>query len=690
VAPVIDLPALDPAAPHVGTHTRPSATGGARVPALDGVRAVGLLLIMGFHFGVGWMPAGFVGVDVFYVLSGYLITGLLLGEWARAARIRLGAFWARRARRLLPALAVLLVVVTLVVRFTYPAGLYPDLRMADLSALFYFSNWWQIAASGNYFVATGAVSPLTHTWTLAVEEQFYLVWPLVALAVLHIGRRIARGTDRGVELLLGISVAGVVASAVEMAVLYGHRADITRLYFGTDTHAQSILVGSALACTLTLVQRRRGLVGMAPTATSRPARVILTVLGLAGAAGTLVLTTSQSGTSPALYRGGFLVSALSAAALIGAAVCVAGGPVARVLSVRPMVWMGTVSYGAYLWHFPVAIELDSARTGLHGPGLLAVRAAATFALAAASYYLVERPVMEGVLWRSLKAAGPALAALAATLVVVVAGTGVPAVAGARAVTPPGPSLPAAVHDRLESAGAFAGKPVRLLLLGDSVAITLSVGLGTGSVHAYGVQVIDQGVFGCDYDTAPAYSQGQLTTPFTDCLHWRTLYADEIARTRPDVVGLLTGRWSLTDRVVDGQTVHVGEPAWDAHLVGEYADVLRSLAVPGVRVVLFDLPFFAPPQSAPDGAPFPEDQPSRVVAFNRDLARAAALDRGHVTLVDLNKILDPAGHFQTVLDGVTARWPDGIHVTPAGGQWLQPRILPTVAVLGLQARGGVTR
>ena len=157
-------------------------------------------------------------------------------------------------------------VVTLVVRFTFPIGLYPGLRMADLSALFYFSNWWQIAASGNYFVATGAVSPLTHTWSLAVEEQFYLVWPLVVVAVLHLGRRFSRG----IELLLGVSVLGVIASATEMALLYHPGVNTTRLYFGTDTHAQSILVGAALACVLTLVQRHRGREGMAPVARRRP------------------------------------------------------------------------------------------------------------------------------------------------------------------------------------------------------------------------------------------------------------------------------------------------------------------------------------------------------------------------------------------------------------------------------------
>ena len=343
-------------------HVRTSATGRERVVALDGLRAFALLIIMGYHFGVGWLQGGFFSLDIFYVLSGYLITGLLLGEWARAARIKLGAFWLRRARRLLPALLVVLVVVSLVVRFAYPPGLYPDFRMSALSALFYFSNWWQIAASGNYFVATGAVSPLTHTWSLAVEEQFYLVWPLVVVAVLHLGKRFSRG----IEILLGVSVVGVVASATEMAWLYNPLANTTRLYFGTDTHAQSILVGAALACVLTLVQRRRGRVGMAPVATSPTARGVLTVVGLAGVAGTLTLTYALTGTVAFDYRGGFLLSALSAAAIVVGSVCVPGGPLARVLSLRPMVWMGTVSYGAYLWHFPVFIELDAARTGLTG------------------------------------------------------------------------------------------------------------------------------------------------------------------------------------------------------------------------------------------------------------------------------------------------------------------------------------
>jgi peptidoglycan/LPS O-acetylase OafA/YrhL len=665
------------------------------VLALDGLRAFALLIIMGYHFGVGWLQGGFFSLDIFYVLSGYLITGLLLGEWARAARIKLAAFWLRRARRLLPALLVVLVVVTLVVRFAYPAGLYPNLRLADLSALFYFSNWWQIASSGNYFVATGAVSPLTHTWSLAVEEQFYLVWPLVVLAVLHVGRRwhrgvdrgmdrgLERGTDRGVELLLGVSLVGVVASATEMFWLYGPRANITRLYFGTDTHAQSILVGSVLACILTLVQRHRNLEGMAPTARTRSARVVLTVVGLCGFAGTLALTNRLTGTSAVAYRGGFLLSALSAAAIILGAVCVAGGPIARFLSLRPMVWMGTVSYGAYLWHYPVFIEFDAARTGMGGLSLLAVRMAATFALATASYYLIERPVMEGVFWRRLVAAGPALAAMAVTVAVVVAGTTVTATAAAPVRSTD--TIPLGERQALEATGAFSTDPIRFLLVGDSLAVTAGLGLVRGSVDHFGVRVINKGVLGCDIDNLDAISSGQRDIPVSSCRNWRALWGHEVEQLHPEVVGLLAGRFEITDHLVGGQVVSIDQPAWNRHLTDELDQVVGVLSAQGARVVLFTMPYLQPPEEAPDGSTYPENRASRVDEYNQILRRVASRHPTTVTVIDLNAILDPGGRFQTVVDGVTVRWADGIHVTRAGGQWAEQFVLPTVAQLGLDAR-----
>ncbi len=691
---------------------RTSATGRERIPALDGLRAFALLIIMGYHFGVDRFQGGFFSLDIFYVLSGYLITGLLLGEWARSARIKLGAFWARRARRLLPALCVVLVVVTLVIRFTYPAGLYPNLRMADLSALFYFSNWWQIAASGNYFVATGAVSPLTHTWSLAVEEQFYLVWPLVVLAVLHVARRMAgrsdespghpsshptldpasaeastRRPDRGVELLLGISVAGVVASAAEMAWLYHPGVDITRLYFGTDTHAQSILVGSVLACTLTLVQRHRGKAGMDPAADSLPLRLALTVLGILGLAGTVTLTATLSGTSATAYRGGFLLSALSAAAIVTGAVCVPGGPIARVLALRPMVWMGTVSYGAYLWHFPVAIELDTARTGLGGPGLLAVRVAATFVLAAASYYLVERPVMEGTFWRSVTALAPAAVALAATVVVVVAATVVPAVAAAP------------VHRYPVNSAAVP--PPEVVVLGDSMALTL--GYALSATAPPGTTVVNVGLFGCGLaigswvsDDPPAPQLAMFpacneSTP-TDG-QWPAVDAARVAGTRTgDVVLFVAGTWEEQDILRRGTWVNITQPSDQRYELDQMRRLVGIASSHGARVELATMPAMGADVTSAEASRANSQQ--RRSIYNRLIRTVADADPGRVGVVDYAGVLTPHGVFQEFLDGVQVRTPDGIH-TPAyapGNEfagnssegtahafydWLSPRIWPLI-------------
>ncbi len=609
-----------------------------------------------------------------------------MSEYRRRSAIRLSAFWLRRARRLLPALVIVLVAVTLMVRFAEPAGLYPDFRMSALSALFYFSNWWQIAASGNYFVATGAVSPLTHTWSLAVEEQFYLVWPLVVLGVMHL----ARGYVRGVRILLGLSVVGAVASAVEMALLYNPLANTTRLYFGTDTHAQSILVGSAMACALTMIERRRGTEGMAPRARSLGARRLLVLAGLAGLAGTALLSSLVDGTSWFDYQGGFFLSALSSAAVIVAAVTVPTGVIARFLSLRPLIWLGTISYGAYLWHFPVFVYLDAARTGQTGFVLLLVRFATTFALAEASFSLVERRVMYGTFWRSLKALAPTAVTITATVAVIIAGTVVPATA-LPATSRSGTSRSGPVNGMsgterraLTAAHAFTGHPVRFLLLGDSLAASLDFGLKQQSVRRFGVQIIDKSDLGCDLDDLPAIVDGNLDQPESPCRTWRTLWRGEVARYRPDVVGLLVGRWDITDHVDNGRVVHIGQPAWDAHLSAEIDQAVSILSDAGAKVVLFTMPDIDPPESA-NGVHYPENGPTRVSEFNRILTDVAKKRGTVATVVDLQRQLDPQGTFHAVIDGIAVRWADGIHISEPGGIWLQPFILPTVAELGLTAR-----
>ena len=239
----------DPDAPRTGPNL-------SYIPALDGVRAVAILVTMGFHGGVLVSSGGFYGVDTFFALSGFLITSLLITEWQGTGTIRLVAFWARRARRLLPGLLVMLVGVAVLARILVP-GTYTHLRADSLATLFYAANWHFIAIGSNYFAQTGLTSPLTHTWSLAVEEQFYLFWPLIVLGVF------ARW--RSTRALLVVCVAGALASAAEMAMLY-RPGDVNRLYYGTDTRAQSIMVGAALAVVLSLWADRRRRADGGPTA----------------------------------------------------------------------------------------------------------------------------------------------------------------------------------------------------------------------------------------------------------------------------------------------------------------------------------------------------------------------------------------------------------------------------------------
>jgi peptidoglycan/LPS O-acetylase OafA/YrhL len=669
-----------------GLAGRPSATGKERITSLDGLRAVALLIIMGYHFGVGWLRGGFFSLDIFYVLSGYLITGLLTSEYRKRGGIKLSAFWLRRARRLLPALLIVLVAVTLMIRFAEPAGLYPDYRMSALSALFYFSNWWQIAANGNYFAATGAVSPLTHTWSLAVEEQFYLVWPLVVLAVMGLSRTFARG----IRALLALSVVTAVASAVEMAVLY-RPTDITRLYFGTDTHAQSILIGAALACVLTIIEMRRGNEGMAPQATSRWGRSVLVAVGLAGLAGTLTLTYTLEGSSSFDYRGGFTLSALSAAAIIAGAVCVAGGPLARVLSLSPLVWLGTISYGAYLWHYPIYVYLDGARTGLTGLSLLAVRFASTLVLATASFYLVERPVMFGSFWRSLKAVVPAITLMAVTVVVVFVGT------SGVATAIPSPASVAAPGDQ-----AAGGTPV--LMVGDSTALTLGASLSYAATTSKdGLRVIDKGSVGCGIAEGRFYQSGDTTgvVPATcnptapRSAQWPALLQGWLNRYRPQVVVLLAGRWEVYNRTdLAGQMTNISQPAYARYIAEQIQRFVALASSTGSRVVLMTAPYYDSGEQ-PDGQPLPQDDPVRVRDYNRLITEAAAADPQTVSLVDLNAMVSPGGRFTTTVGDVVVRAPDGVHFpffdtfddtahapdtageTERFARWIGPQILPTI-------------
>jgi peptidoglycan/LPS O-acetylase OafA/YrhL len=223
---------------------------------LDGLRGIAVAAVLLYHGGVPLAQGGFLGVEIFFVLSGFLITSLLVAEWRRSSTIALLAFWGRRARRLLPALFCVVCAVGVYYTLAGPTHAVPGLEGDGIATVFYYSNWHQIAIGANYFAASGPVSPLQHTWSLAIEEQFYLLWPIVVLGVLWLARRRRCSKERSLRALLVVSLAGVLISAVETAILFDGGAGLDRVYYGADTRAGSLLIGASLAIVLSLAGPR--------------------------------------------------------------------------------------------------------------------------------------------------------------------------------------------------------------------------------------------------------------------------------------------------------------------------------------------------------------------------------------------------------------------------------------------------
>jgi peptidoglycan/LPS O-acetylase OafA/YrhL len=366
------------------------------MPGLDGLRAIAVLAVIAFHLGFGWAPGGLLGVGIFFTLSGYLITDILLSQLGRRGHIRLGRFWLARARRLLPALFLMLAIVVAWVTVFGPAQP-QQFRDGVVASALYVSNWQLIFGDVSYFARFAAPGPLNHLWSLAIEEQFYIVWPFMLL----IGAKLVREAPlpSGVRpRLAGATLLLAFASAILMAVLYHPSLDPSRVYYGTDTRASELLFGAALAMVWPSrkLSRRIG----------AGARNVLDGLGAAGLLTIALMIWKSDQYSSFLYRGGFVVLSV-AMVLVVAALAHPACRLGPIVGWKPLRWIGVRSYGIYLWHFPIIVLTtpDGEANGAE-PLRELLQVAAIIGVAALSWRYVEEPVRHGAigrLWRRARA-----------------------------------------------------------------------------------------------------------------------------------------------------------------------------------------------------------------------------------------------------------------------------------------------
>jgi len=656
--------------------TRPGPSSSApHWPALDGLRGLAVAAVIAYH--LGHVPGGFLGVDLFFVLSGFLITSLLLREHTRSGRIDLRRFWERRARRLLPALAATLVAVVVAARVGLDHTRLPALRWDALTTAGYVANWrYAWAPASGYFAADP--SPLRHTWSLAIEEQYYVVWPLVVVGVLALAGR--RGGARA-RVVGAVALAGAGASTAWMAL---HAGDWStdRLYLGTDTRLAAPLAGALLACLLhhrsgadgTPVPPRRG-------ALPRWAPSALTGVAVAGLALAVAVVHAEDGW---MYRGGFLGVAALAAAAVAGGVADGNGSAARLLAARPLRWVGERSYGLYLYSWPTQVVAEA--QGVDGAALTALTLAVAVPVAAASYRWLEMPVRRG---RSLRpgvtrtgvASGQAaalptatarrrgrwLAPTGAVALVVVAAV----VAGTVTDARPDP-LTAKTEDEFEKEATRPavtvppganrdGAPLRVLLVGDSVGYTLGDAVPD---DLPGVASVDgRALPGCGLLVAGRRPEDLIragVAPDYEGCAVPVAEADRLGlEGRPDVALLVTGAWETADHERGGRTVGPGDDGWRDQIRGLLDTRIDHLGSTGAVVALWA-----------DPCARTEDKRRRQRWYREEVLAPAAEADPRAVLVDPGAVACRDGRAVTDVAGVGDPRPgDGQHWSEEGARWL---------------------
>jgi peptidoglycan/LPS O-acetylase OafA/YrhL len=639
-------------------QSRPAATGEtgetSYVGGLDGLRAIAVAAVIVFHFSPKVLPAGFLGVDVFFVVSGFLIARLVTREIEGSGSVSLRAFWGRRARRLLPALATVTVVVLVAAAISFSNAEIHDLRAQALGTLFYCANWVFIYAKSNYFTSIARPSPFLHMWTLAVEEQFYLVLPLAMFAARRI---VVRHPVR----VATVALLGAVASTVWMGVLVSPTGDPSRAYLGSDSHAMGLLVGVALGVLAGNELRWRRFIDW-----TRSDNAMAKALPLAAVVSLVAILVTMRVTRDrtlSLYRGGFLVFAVLCAVLVAVVVAVPTAPIARVLRAPWLVAIGLRSYSLYLWHWPVRVFV-TAGPGLHGFTLFAARLLISVALAEVSYRFVERPFRAGRVARRSGSRG-AIAYYAALTIV----------AGVLVVTVAAPAaLPPVDLAQVRAMGGNDDpKALRVDTFGDSTALKFGF---AGAAHAreLGISVGGDAQLGCGVVHAASVSEGQVIGYPAVCAGWEARWKTSMHDDPHAQLMLMTGAWEILDHQTDSGIVRFGTKAWTDLVTSSLRTALGVLTADGRTVYLFQIPCYG------DGDvsnPFPErSDPHRIAALNTIFANVAH-SMPDVKIVDWRSLVCRDGHRTEDVGGVHLWQSDEQHLSDDGAvvvwKWWLPQL-----------------
>ena len=629
-------------------------------PGLDGLRALALIAMLAFHDDR--LQGGFLGLTTFFTLSGFLITGLLLSEYASTHRVSLGHFFARRARRLMPAALIGIVVAGAVSIALHDGQTSLNFRFDALSALGQVANWRFLISGRAYANLLATPSPLLHYWSLAVEEQFYLVLaPLIAGLL---------ALTRGRKALLG----GALAVLATLSFIDGWlvvNQSIDRAYYGTDTRALEFLIGALLA----VVMSRRYLTTLQSRAVASVGAVALGGL----AVGTVIARVTDVG----LLRGGFLLFACGSGLVVLAA-C-EPGPVKWLCSLSVFVALGRISYGVYIFHWPIFIWLNEARTGLDPLTLTVVRMTVTIGLATVTYVFVEQPIRQRRFFKGQRTrwvAVPAAMSIAALGALVVGAAAPPLVANfapeasqatvlreARQQEQASPETqPVASHTKDSSPDRRAGpRPVkRIMVVGDSVALTLGRGIERWGAQN-GVAVLNDGVIGCPLLVgADVRGYWGVATRDADMCQSRTTWPQYLEEFKPDLVVALYGAWDVYDASFDhGKTwVSAGMPEFDRFYRGQVADAARRLGESGAHVLWLTPPCFAANSGSLDPNAVWYD-PERVDVLARVEHEVAAANGMGISDVAHN------GGCPVDFDSR----PDGVHYSDAGADETTAQLAP---------------